>query len=654
MPSDNNGQIKLGLDIPKTVEQINKDIKKLQGQIDNIKATASLDSETTIEQINKQISALQMQLKDISIKASINTKVAKQNGQKMGKDIITGAKSVIDKESSKLFSSANKIQLLSDSGEYESKYKSLIERTNQWTDANGQALISTNSLKSSLLELNSASDSYAKDGSIENAKKLTSAFESYDKQVKTVTSNIRSMNATLAKRSEIDNLTQKIQEFKDKNPKAIKHFGGELDKVFNRLRSGSQITKQEMDGLRASFVNIENSARQAGKLGNTFFGSIREGIKSFSGWFGSTTIFMSGISALKNVISDVKKLDNSLLELSKVSDLTEEGLSKVTDEAYELGKRVGKTGTQVLDAVTSFKRAGFELSDSMKFAEDALKMVNVSEGIDDASESAKYLISIMKGYGDVSTEFSKHILDSVNQVSNSQSVDFDNLVDGAQNLSAVANQANVSFDQMLGVLTGGYEVLGDMSKVSNGLITIFSRLQAIQLDGEEEVETTAKLQNDFYNATKGAVNVINQETGELRSAYDIMNDLANVWDSLNVNVQSALATSAAGIRQKNTFLSIIENWDNVKSSVNSATNSMNSAEVENEKYLESISGKLSEFSGSVEKLSKDILNSDLVKFFVDLGTKGVNALDGIIDRFGALSPIIGGFFAKFMSSKGLN
>ena len=44
-------------------------------------------------------------------------------------------------------------------------------------------------------------------------------------------------------------------------------------------------------------------------------------------------------------------------------------------------------------------------------------------------------------------------------MSNTEAVDFDNLIDGATRLSAVADQAGMSFEQMLGTLTGGYEIL---------------------------------------------------------------------------------------------------------------------------------------------------------------------------------------------------
>ena len=111
-------------------------------------------------------------------------------------------------------------------------------------------------------------------------------------------------------------------------------------------------------------------------------------------------------------------------------------------------------------------------------------------------------------------------------------------------------------------------------------------------------------------------------------------------------VSRLIAESNRMIRQKNTFLSVIENWDSVKSSVESSIDSLGSAEEENAKYLDSISGKILQFDSAVEKLSSDVINSDLVKFFVDLGTIGVKAIDGLVNSLtplGTLSAGIGLF-----------
>lgn len=312
------------------------------------------------------------------------------------------------------------------------------------------------------------------------------------------------------------------------------------------LASSDDMTVGAIKNINSQWKQLDATLRASGRLGLSTFDKAIQAWKKFGGWGIATGSLMTMYHQLTKIPQEVTKLDTTLVELSKVSDLTASGLSSVTKEAYDLGKQVAKTGTDVLDSVTSFKRAGYDIKDSMAYAEEALKTTNISENLKDAGQAADSLVNIMKGFQTESPEFAKKINDAVNQVSNTQAVGFDNLVDGATRLSAVANQAGMSFEQMLGTLTGGYEILGDMEKVATGQITIFSRLQSIQLDGEDEVATVSKLQETFNNATKGAVNIVDSTTGQLRNVYDILDDMANVWGSLDKNTREALAIEAAG------------------------------------------------------------------------------------------------------------
>ena len=79
---------------------------------------------------------------------------------------------------------------------------------------------------------------------------------------------------------------------------------------------------------------------------------------------------------------------------------------------------------------------------------------------------------------------------------------------------------------------------------------------------------------------------------------------------------------------------MMQNWEGVKDAVESASDSVGSADVENEKYIKSIQGRVENFERSVQQLSRTVLDSDIIKWFVDLGTTGVNAIDKIVNTFG--------------------
>lgn len=346
--------------------------------------------------------------------------------------------------------------------------------------------------------------------------------------------------------------------------------------------------------------------------------------------------------ALKDMVSYVRTLDQSLLELSRTSDLSASQLQQITERAHELGKTVAKTGAQTLDAIASARKSGYALDEAMRLAEESLKMTNMAAGISDAGTAMDNLVQIIKNFKE-DTSFTSTINDVISQISGGQNISFDKLISGAKQLSAAASQSGVSFEQMIDTLTGAYQIIEDMEKAASGEAAIFSRLHPDQTT-DEGISSAARLQETFAAATNGAVNTLDQETKKLRNVYDILSDLSIVWNTLDKNTRKSLAQEAAGADQEAVFLALMNNWKNVEISVQSASKSMGAADAANQKYLDSLTGKIAAFQSAFHQLSATAVDSDLLKFFVDLGTTGVNGINRLmsaISSFGALGGLSG-------------
>ena len=390
-----------------------KGVEETDGKIKALTLTIR-DAEGALKQFTMQRAKLQgsgkaqtglMQVGDVKV-----LETASQAQEKLAQST--------EKANAKLAEQANKIQLSFANGNYEAKVESTIAKTQQWRDENGNARISTERLRTALVNLGTAYNNLNADGgnTIANQEALKQAESELSAEIKRVTNEVAKMNAEYAKSSKVESLHQKLTEFYDKNSATHKKWGTELKQMMDATASGAKVTNSELLKMELRYKEIGNEARQAGKLGLSLFDGIKEQAKKFTQWVSITSVVMKGVQAVRGAVGNVIELDDALLELSKVSDLSAEGLENVTNQAYELGEKVGKTGTQVLDAITTFKRAGFDITQSTYLAEDALKMTNVAEGITDAADSAQYLISIMKGYKDTSDEFATKILDSINEV----------------------------------------------------------------------------------------------------------------------------------------------------------------------------------------------------------------------------------------------
>lgn len=330
-------------------------------------------------------------------------------------------------------------------------------------------------------------------------------------------------------------------------------------------------------------------------------------------------ILVKGIENLTRMKNNVLELDNVLLDLAKTSNLTASELKNITQEAFQMGDAVGSSGIKVLSYITSANKAGYDMQESLALAEEALKMSNISSGIDSASDAMNHLKTIVDNFNE-NTDFASTINDALTGVSKTGAVDFDTLAQGALTLSESAGKAGLSFEEMLGLLTGAYSILKDMDQVSGGELAIFSKLK--------------------------------ETYGDARNVYDILAELNNVWNTLDEPSREAFAISTVGDDQKEVFAALMDNWQGVESAVSSASDSFGAANDANNVYLDSITGKTAEFQNQVEKLSASLMDSGILKFFLKLSATGTGALNAVTERLGPLGSLAT-LGSGYLGAKGL-
>lgn len=410
----------------------------------------------------------------------------------------------------------------------------------------------------------------------------------------------------------------------------------EVREKFIALRAAIQAcdNNASLGNLKRQISEVNNQMKTSGKFGPSFIDQIGQNVKKFTNWFMIGGTVAATTRAIRKMVSNVVLLDDSLLELSKVSDLSVSQLKKVTDEAYAMGTQVGKTGTSVIDAVTEFKRAGYDLKDSLDMGKAALVMTNVGDGITQTAEAAGALISILKGFNMKESDVMS-IVDKINSVSNQSPVAFDNLVDGLERVSGTMKQAGNSIDQTIGLLTGGFSQLRNMEKVSTGLVTISQRLRGVSEDGEAIDGLSAKLQKSFSSIGVDIEDV----NGDLRSTYDIIRDYAKVFPDLTSKQKQYFGKLAAGKRQVNVWNAITQQIADVDKAVGQSVDSVGSASEENSKYLDSISGKIEMLKSQFQELSSATFNSDTFKVLITGATSFLNVLTDIVKLLTPLGAI---------------
>lgn len=185
------------------------------------------------------------------------------------------------------------------------------------------------------------------------------------------------------------------------------------------------------------------------------------------------------------------------------------------------------------------------------------------------------------------------------------------------------------------------------------------------------IENTSKLRDKVMALTdvgQGGVDILT-DTGAYKSTYQILLDIAEVWDEINEvdpKNQAALLEILAGKTRGSQVASILQNPEDLKDAYQMALDSDGSAQKELETYLNSIQGRIDLFTNELQTFWMNLINSNVIKFVVDAGTTILEVLNGIMDAidkvaegWGSLGVIIpaaiGGFsFSAFKKQNNLN
>ena len=121
-----------------------------------------------------------------------------------------------------------------------------------------------------------------------------------------------------------------------------------------------------------------------------------------------------------------------------------------------------------------------------------------------------------------------------------------------------------------------------------------------------------------------------------------MDELSEKWSSLTDIQQASITELIAGKRQGNIVSSLMQNFDIAREALNSSLNSTGSAQRENEKYLDSIEGRVANLKTSFQELSSVTLDSGFVKGLISGFTQVLDIITTVIDKIGVIPTILSG------------
>lgn len=460
------------------------------------------------------------------------------------------------------------------------------------------------------------------------SQKLTEYKKRFQESTSTTneSTNLRNLVTTINKYEETLNNLDKRQDLK-KRLYDIRDAAEAQSKPFNVLNN-------EFAELK---IDMENAGIAAETLGQKLSRLFKEHFQ--------TAIAMAGVAmvkqGLREVYDNVVEIDDAMVELRKVTNESENAYSQFSDRAAKTARDLGASVSDYISATADWSRLGYNMPDAEELARVSTLLKNVGDGIESVTDASSYMTSVLKGF-DLVAEDAQKVVDLVNEVANNEPASAEDILEILTRSGAALHEAGNDLDQAVALGVAMNSVTQNAESTGQTLKTVSMYLRAAKTDLTAMGESTdgcansvSELRSELKKLT--GVDIMADAAGtQFKSTYDILMEISKVWGKLTDVDRANVTELLGGKRNANSVSAVLSQFQIAEKSMEDAANSAGSAAKENEVYLTSITGKLNQLDSAFQQFSKDLLDSSLIKFFVDFATGAVDLADGAVKAAGAL------------------
>lgn len=436
---------------------------------------------------------------------------------------------------------------------------------------------------------------------------------------------------------------------KSRNSKAVEARPEAFKSVEDKLSKAFDMTQAEAEKLDVRIKMLEADASKAGNTGASFLTEVGRRFKSLISYAASFVSAYQVIGQIRQGVEIVKQYDAAMTEMRKVTSGTQSQLEAYVNTTGKVADAIGTNAVTLQNSAADQMRLGYSIKDAGELAKNTATLMNVSE-FDNISTATESMVALVQAFKDANTdagELSADIIDKLNNIGNNYSISTSELAESLKRSSGTLIAAGNDIDKAIALTTAGNAIIQDPESVGNALKVISMRLRGttakeLEDQGEDStglIETTSKLESQIKSLTavNGKAGVsITDLNGNYRDTYEILQDIADIWDQIGEadkadgqNRQAALLETMAGKTRAQALASILQNGDMLRSVYEDSQKSAGSAQHENETYMESIAAHQQQLQNAYQEMWSKAINRDVINFFLDLGKGTTNLISKV-------------------------
>lgn len=470
-------------------------------------------------------------------------------------------------------------------------------------------------------------------------KEQQSYISWWEKSISKQTRAFSQLDATIA--------SNKTLTWLKNNSAAAKDYGDVLRDLASKQRTATNADDLKIYTKQVNAIKTE--AASLGKTGKSITEELTRGFEQIGQFAVTYGIIQNVVSDIpQKMISAVYEIDTAMTNLYKVTDETATRYDQFLTDAGTKAKELGRSMSSYIEQTAEWSKLGYTFNQSEELAKVSSIYANVGE-VDDAT-AVSDIVTTMKAFN-IESSNAIDIIDQLNILGNNFATSSADLGEGLQKSASAMNTAGTDLNHTLAMLTGGAEITQSAGEFGNFLKVASMRIRGMKGELEElgeevgdSVDSISKVQTQILNLTHGKVNIFDS-SGEFRDYYEIMEEISAIHDELSSTEQASLDELLFGKQRANQGAALIQAFQSgqIQKALESTYNAEGSAMQEQERLLESLEAKVQQFQAAFQELSNTVISSDFLKGIVDLGTSLLEVITSLIDNFGVLQTLIGGF-----------
>lgn len=502
---------------------------------------------------------------------------------------------------------------------------------------NGNNFINDNVLKDLQTRINSINVDTPKEqikqlqNELKNLGSNESAIVRLQNKITEMTSNLKRLEGTKLKGVVDSNVQKEVESYK-KQIEVLKNLLTQLQNGTNSFNG--KTVSNEISKMSQASRNLNSSLKETYGSVDTFANKISNMLSTMGIYISTAVIVSKSLQEIKDGFNHVVEVENSLIDLRRVYQMTNEEAKNLTKSMSDQALAMGTNTQTLMDLTTQWVKLGYTLEDAQNLAKET-QIFDYSADLKNTEQTANSLVSILKGFGIVASDINS-VGDAINGVGNNFAVSAGDINESLRVSSSALGAFGNDLNQSIAMATKMQEVLQNASTVGQSLKSIASRLTS----------------NDNAISAIEKVGIsLDDQNGKLKSTYQLIKELGYAYSNMADNAETAdWLADLFGIRQVSAGVTLLKTYKELDGVITTIGESSGVVQQEFDKRMDSTSAKIDQLKQTLNQVWEETLSSDFTKGFIEGVTKIVEVFGDVPIMAGLATAAIIAFNSQALSA----